>query len=225
MDLGVHLTLTSEWAHHCWAPLSTRSPASGLVDGDGYFWRSVAEVEQHLVPEAAETELRAQVEHALAAGLRPTHLDAHMAAAMLPALLPAHVRLAEEYGLWPVLPRSIRWAPEPGAYAAAVAALDAAGRPVADHCRGTLPVEAAALAPGWAGVVADLPAGVTHLALHATVPGGFAEIAPDHAWWRFREYEWLASGGLAALCTLHGVEVMGCREMQDRWRTRAPGLR
>ncbi len=225
MDLGVHLTLTSEWAHHRWAPLSTRSPASGLVDGDGYFWRSVADVERHLVPEAAEAELRAQVEHALAAGLRPTHLDAHMAAAMLPALLPAHVRLADEYGLWPVLPRSIRWAPEPGAYAAAVAALDAAGRPVADHCRGTLPVEAAALAPGWAGVIAGLPAGVTHLALHATAPGNFAEVAPDHAGWRFREYEWLAKGGLAALCALHGVAVMGCREMQDRWRTTAPGLR
>ncbi|MGI4951887.1 MAG: hypothetical protein ACRYGM_08780, partial [Janthinobacterium lividum] len=115
--------------------------------------------------------------------------------------------------------------PEPGAYAAAVAALDAAGRPVADHCRGTLPVLAEALAPGWAGVIADLPAGITHLALHATVPGGFAQVAPDHAGWRFREYEWLAGGGLAALCALHGVGVMGCREMQDRWRTTAPGLR
>ena len=225
MDLGVHLTLTSEWAHHRWAPLSTCSPASGLVDGDGYFWRSVAEVERHLVPEAAEAELRAQVERAVSAGLRPTHLDAHMAAAMLPALLPAHVRLGEEYGLWPVLPRSIRWAPEPGAYAAAVAALDAAGRPVADHCRGTLAVEAEALAPGWAGVIAGLPEGITHLALHATVPGEFAQVAPDHAGWRFREYEWLAAGGLAALCVRHGVEMMGCREMQDRWRTTAPKLR
>ena len=216
-DLGVHLTLTSEWAHHRWAPLSTRSPASGLVDPDGYFWRTVDDVARHLVPEAAEAELRTQIERALHAGLRPTHLDAHMAAAMLPALLPAHVRLAEEYGMWPVLPRSIRWAPEPDAYAAAVAALDAAGRPVADHCRGTLPVEAEALAPGWAAVAAALPPGVTHLALHATVPGGFADIAPDHAGWRFREYGWLASGGLAALCARHGVAVVGCREMQALW--------
>ena len=219
LDLGVHLTLTSEWAHHRWAPLSTRSPASGLVDADGYFWRSVAEVERHLVPEAAEAELRAQVERALEAGLRPTHLDAHMAAAMLPALLPAHVRLGEEYGLWPVLPRSIRWAPDPTAYAAFIAALDRAGRPVADHCRGTLPVEAGALAPGWARVVAELPPGVTHLALHATVPGDFAAIAPDHAGWRFREYEWLAAGGLAELCTRHGVALLGCRAVQALWRT------
>ncbi len=225
VDLGVHLTLTSEWAHHRWAPLSTRSPASGLVDGDGYFWRSVAEVERHLVPEAAEAELRAQIERALAAGLHPTHLDAHMAAAMLPALLPAHVRLAEEYGLWPVLPRSIRWAPEPDAYDAAVAALDAAGRPVVDHCRGTLAVEADALAPGWAGVIAGLPPGVTHLALHATVPGEFAQVAPDHAGWRFREYEWLAAGGLAALCSRHGVAALGCRGMQELWRATAGGAR
>lgn len=225
LDLGVHLTLTSEWAHHRWAPLSTRSPASGLVDGDGYFWRSVADVGRHLVPEAAEAELRAQVERALQAGLRPTHLDAHMAAAMLPALLPAHVRLGEEYGFWPVLPRSITWAPDPAAYAAAVAALDAAGRPVADHCRGTLPVEAGVLAPGWEGVVAGLPPGVTHLALHATVPGGFAEVAPDHAGWRFREYGWLAAGGLAALCARHGVAVLGCRAVQALWRTDAPAAR
>ncbi len=217
LDLGVHLTLTSEWAHHRWAPLSTRSPASGLIDPDGFFWRDVASVARHLVPEAAEAELRAQIERALAAGLRPTHLDAHMAAAMLPELLPAHVRLGEEYGLWPVLPRSITWAPEPEAYRATVAALDAAGRPVVDHCRGTLAVAADALAPGWAAVVRDLPPGVTHLALHATTPGE-AGLPPDHAGWRVQEFEWLASGGLAGLCAAHGVAVLGCRAMQDRWR-------
>jgi len=225
LDLGVHLTLTSEWAHHRWAPLSTRSRASGLIDDDGFFWRDVASVARHLVPEAAEAELRAQIDRALAAGLRPTHLDAHMAAAMLPGLLPAHVRLGEEYGLWPVLPRSIRWAPDPDAYQAAVAALDAAGRPVADHCRGTLAVEADALAPGWQAVVAALPPGVTHLALHATVPGGFAGIAPGHAGWRFREYEWLAGGGLSALCDACGVALLGCRAVQALWRTSGPGPR
>lgn len=109
------------------------------------------------------------------------------------------------------------------AYAAAVAALDAAGRPVADHCHGTLPVEAGALAPGWATVIKGLQQGVTHLALHATVPGWFAQIAPDHAGWRFREYDWLASGGLAALCDRHGVAVLGCRVMQDLWQDAAAG--
>ena len=105
LDLGVHLTLTSEWLHYRWRPLSTTSRASGLIDEEGYFWRDVASLRAHLVPEAAEAELRAQIERAIAAGLRPTHIDAHMAAAMLPELIDLHVRLAFDYGLVPVLPR------------------------------------------------------------------------------------------------------------------------
>lgn len=217
LDLGVHLTLTSEWPGLRWAPVSTCSRASGLLDDDGYFPRDVAALRRQLVPEAAEAELRAQVERALAAGLRPTHLDAHMAAAMLPELLGAHVRLARDYGLWPVLPRSIGWAPDPAAYAAAVVALDMAGLPVADHCRGTLPVPAGALAEGWRAVIDALPDGVTHLALHATAPGEFAATAPDHAEWRFAEYAWLAGGGLARMLAEADVAVLGCRAMQALW--------
>lgn len=217
LDLGIHLTLTSEWAGYRWAPVSTTSRASGLIDDDGYFWRDVDSLRRHMVPDAAEAELRAQIDRALARGMRPTHIDAHMAAAMLPNLLDAHVRLGREYGLWPVLPRSITWAPDQAAYRAAVAALDRAGGPVVDHCRGTLPVERDALAPGWRHVVASLPPGVTHLALHATTPGEFASIAPDHAAWRFNEHEFLAAGGLRDACAAAGMAMLGCRAFQDAW--------
>lgn len=181
LDLGVHLTLTSEWSACRWAPLSTVSPASGLIDPDGYFWRDVDSLRRHLVPEAAELELRTQIERALAAGMTPTHLDAHMAAAMLPELLEAHVRLGREYGLVPVLPRSIGWAPDLESYRAAVAELDRAGAPVFDHCRGTLAISREHLEEGWRTLVADLPPGITHLALHCTAPGEFESMAAAHA--------------------------------------------
>src|SRR5437660_816795 len=74
LDLGVHLTLTSEWQHYRWRPLSTTSRASGLIDDDGYFWRDVAGLRAHLVPEAAEAELRTQIEYASAAGRHPPHI-------------------------------------------------------------------------------------------------------------------------------------------------------
>lgn len=217
LDLGVHLTLTSEWSACRWAPVSTASRASGLIDDDGYFWRDLSGLRRHLVPEAAEAELRAQVERAVAAGLRPTHLDAHMAAAMLPELLDAHVRLGREYGLVPVLPRSIDWAPDPARFRAAVDALDHAGMPVFDHCRGTLAVDADALEPGWRALVASLPEGVTHLALHCTAPGEFASMAPAHAGWRFRERALLARGVLRDLCAEAGIAVVGTRAVQRLW--------
>lgn len=148
LDVGVHLMLTSEWDACRWPPISTVSRASGLIDGDGYFWRDLDSVRRHLVPEAAEMELQAQVDCAIASGIRLTYIDAHMAVVMLPDLLDAHVRLGQEYGMFPVLPRFITCAPDHAAYQATLRALDAQGAPVIDHCRGTLPVGRDELAHG-----------------------------------------------------------------------------
>lgn len=223
LDIGVHLTLTSEWRGYRWAPLSTRSRASGLLDDDGYFWPDVASLRRHLVVEAAEAELRAQVERAVVAGLRPTHLDAHMAAAMLPELLPVHVRLAEEHGLWPVLPRSIGWAPDPAAYRATLAWLDCDHLPVADHCRGTFAVPAEQLAGRWQALVDELPAGVTHLALHTMVPSDFVAVAADHDAWRTAEYALFRAGTVASMLERAGVAAVGCRAIQALWRRQMSG--
>jgi predicted glycoside hydrolase/deacetylase ChbG (UPF0249 family) len=218
LDLGIHLTLTSEWAQYRWRPLSTTSRASGLIDADGYFWRDVASLKAHLVPEAAEAELRAQIDVALAAGIAPTHIDAHMAAAMLLGLLDAHVRLGKDYGLVPVLPRAIRWAPDPAAYAATIAALDTAGLPVIEHFRGTLPVPAEETRQRYRDTILALPAGVTHFALHATAPGEIEAIAPEHAGWRTREYALFAAGAVAQWCAEAGVTPIGYRDIQKLWR-------
>ena len=217
LDLGVHLTLTSEWEHYRWAPVSTMSQASGLIDDDGYFWRDVASLRRNLVPEAAEAELRAQIERAQSVGINPTHIDAHMGAAMLPELLDCHVRLGHDYGLVPVLPRKIRFAPDPQSYEATVAALERAGLPVVDEIRGTLPVAAEAVAPGYRKLVEELPAGVTHFALHCTAPGDVEAITPQHAPWRTNEYALFASGSVAEWCAALGVVPIGYRDIQRLW--------
>jgi hypothetical protein len=217
LDLGIHLTLTSEWAGYRWRPISTVSYASGLLDDDGYFWHDVASLRQHLVPEAAEAELRAQIERARSAGLKPTHIDAHMAAAMVPELLDLHVRLGDEYGLVPVLPRIIRFAPDAESYAAAVAQLDAAGRPVIDYIRGTLPVTTEAVEPRYREVIQNLPSGVTHFALHCTTPGEIEAINPRHAAWRTNEYALFASGAVADWCAAEEIRLIGYRDIQRLW--------
>jgi predicted glycoside hydrolase/deacetylase ChbG (UPF0249 family) len=78
VDMGVHLDLTCEWDMYRWGPISTREPGSGLIDGEGYLYRTSQEVQQHGDAEAVSCELQAQVERALAAGIDVTHVDTHM---------------------------------------------------------------------------------------------------------------------------------------------------
>lgn len=77
-DIGVHLTLTSEWKTYRWGPVSDASKIPGLIDPDGKFYHEVPEVVMHASAKEVETEIRAQIEKAIALGHRPTHIDTHM---------------------------------------------------------------------------------------------------------------------------------------------------
>src|SRR5438105_2235659 len=59
-DVGVHLTLTSEWDDYRWRPLSPRHRVRSLVDGDGYFWKTADLVAAYCDPYEAEIEMQAQ---------------------------------------------------------------------------------------------------------------------------------------------------------------------
>lgn len=98
-DVGVHLTLNSEWDAFRWSPLSTHNPASGLIDDGGYFHSRSAPTQEHATPHAVESELTAQVERALASGFAITHMDTHMLTLHHPRLLPSYVRVAEKFRL------------------------------------------------------------------------------------------------------------------------------
>jgi len=77
-DIGVHLTLTSEWKNYRWGPLSEAVKVPGLIDPEGKFWHEVPQVVMHASAKEVETEIRAQIEKAISLGHRPTHIDTHM---------------------------------------------------------------------------------------------------------------------------------------------------
>jgi chitin disaccharide deacetylase len=77
-DLGLHLTLTSEWDTYRWGPVAFRASVPSLVDANGYFYPDQAQLVAHAKPQEVEIELRAQIDRAKAMGLEPSHLDAHM---------------------------------------------------------------------------------------------------------------------------------------------------
>jgi len=98
VDMGVHLTLTSEWEGYRWSPISTGNPESGLMDHEGYFHRRAPELHDEAKKTAVYIELKAQIERAIAAGINITHIDTHMLA-IYPAYIDIYLRLADEFGV------------------------------------------------------------------------------------------------------------------------------
>jgi hypothetical protein len=78
LDLGLHLTLTSEWRTYRWGPVAPRAEVPALCDKRGYLWPSALEVAFRASPAEVEREVRAQIDRALALGVRPGHMDTHM---------------------------------------------------------------------------------------------------------------------------------------------------
>lgn len=98
-DLGLHLTLTSEWRSYRWGPAASRNEVPGLLGPDGNLWPDVPFVAKHATAGEVETEIRAQIERALKAGIHPTHLDSHMGTLFIPAYFPVYIKVAREYRL------------------------------------------------------------------------------------------------------------------------------
>jgi hypothetical protein len=78
LDIGLHLTHTSEWKGYRWGPLSGASVVPGLSDHHGNLWDNVADVVAHATPQEIEIEVSTQIKKARMMGLEPTHLDTHM---------------------------------------------------------------------------------------------------------------------------------------------------
>jgi chitin disaccharide deacetylase len=99
-DLGLHLTLTSEWATYRWDGLAPTDKVPSLYDPDGTLPNDEGIVAKRAKPEEVERELRAQVDRALALGIKPTHLDSHMGALFTtPAMFNVYTKVAHDYHL------------------------------------------------------------------------------------------------------------------------------
>jgi predicted glycoside hydrolase/deacetylase ChbG (UPF0249 family) len=105
IDIGIHLTLNSEWKTYRWRPVLPPEKVPGLVDPEGYLWRSVEDTLKHASAAEVEAECRAQIQRALSLGLKPTHLDTHMGTVVAkPEFLDVYLKLGKEFGLPVMLP-------------------------------------------------------------------------------------------------------------------------
>jgi predicted neuraminidase/predicted glycoside hydrolase/deacetylase ChbG (UPF0249 family) len=99
-DIGVHLTLTSEWKTWRWGTVTDSSQVPGLIDREGKMWKSVREVVMNATPQEVEVEIRAQIDKMRALGLEPTHIDTHMGTLYgSPEFVKVFLKVAQEYGI------------------------------------------------------------------------------------------------------------------------------
>ncbi len=99
-DLGLHLTLTSEWKTYRWGPVSPKDKVPSLFDPSGYLYPDTPQASGILKADEVEREIRAQIERANAMGIHLTHLDSHMGALFSrPDLFAVYVKVAHEYKL------------------------------------------------------------------------------------------------------------------------------
>ena len=211
-DVGVHLTVNAELELYRWGPI-TQAPS--LLDGDGGFPRTLADVWDHADLDEIRRELRAQVERAIIWGFDVSHLDSHMAALELrPEFFDIYLELALDFGLPLRLPSA--------------SAERAAGFPLRRLAaeEGVLFPDHLVRAPGRGlrkgleRTLFDLQPGVTEIDAHPAVDSPeLRALAPDWAL-RVDDHDVLVHDhGVRALAERAGVELIGYRPLREAMRS------
>ena len=107
MDVGVHLTMTSEWNLYKWGGVTSSDEIASLLDKNGYFYPSVEELGKVAKGLDAEKELRAQIDKVISYGVKPSHIDTHMGSVLAnPELIKVYLTLSDEFQLPVLFPRA-----------------------------------------------------------------------------------------------------------------------
>lgn len=212
-DLGLHLTLTSEWTTFRWGPVSSRDRVPSLLDETGYLHITEDVAAARMNPSEAETEIRAQIERARAFGIRFTHFDSHMRTLLQkPELLEILLRVGRDYkvpvGVWREIAQRPDFAPLFREDDVVIDWLETIGPDVAPD----------KWAEYYANVIRNLKPGVTEIVVHTGYDHPEMRGATDDHpnWgsaWRQREYDVLTSDAFRALLQEQGVKMITYREI------------
>jgi predicted glycoside hydrolase/deacetylase ChbG (UPF0249 family) len=212
-DLGLHLTLTSEWETYRWGSVAPADKVPSLLDSAGTFPNDEKLVAARANVVEVERELRAQVDRALALGIRPTHLDSHMGSLFTtPELIAVYVKVARAYHLpFLALRGDPRTAPQPPLSTNDVL-LDAvviAGPEVPrDQWKAF-----------YLKVIADLKPGLTELIVHlghddSELQAVTVNHEPYGSAWRQRDYDVMTSPEFKKALQDNHVILVTWRELQ-----------
>ena len=221
-DVGVHLTLTAEYPTFRWPALSSRDPSTGLLDNEGYLWRSREDAVRNVTVEAAEAEMRAQIDTALEAGIDVTHIDTHMGSVVHPKFLVSYLTLANEYGVPAFLPRITRERLEALAmgdaaddFMAILEKVDEAQVPVLDEIIIDTLVDLDDKAGFYREKIDGIGPGLTHLLFHPAINGEELQAIADTHLSRHADYLAWSKPETRQYIADAGIKQIGYRELRS----------
>jgi predicted glycoside hydrolase/deacetylase ChbG (UPF0249 family) len=213
-DLGLHLTLTSEWTSFRWGPVSSRDKVSSLLDKDGYFRLTETEAAEQADPKQVEMEITAQIERARSLGIQPTHLDSHMGT------------LYENKELFEVFLRVARSQKLPVRVAKTwftrADFLSSVLSPDDVYIDRTLDITPAVAPQDWAKFYSDalakLEPGVTEVVIHlayddAEMRGATSDHPAWGAAWRQRDFQFFTSDAFRKVLQENNIKLITWREL------------
>jgi len=212
-DLGLHLTLTSEWETYRWGSVESADKVSSLLDAAGTFPNDEKLVAANAKPIEVEREIRAQINRALSLGIHPTHLDSHMGSLFTtPELIATYVKIAHEYHLpFLAIKGSALAAPQAGITARDVlldAVIIAGGEVPRDQWK-----------TFYLNAIANLKPGLTEIIVHlghddSELQAVMVNHEPYGSAWRQRDYDVMTSPEFKKALQDNHVILVTWKELQ-----------
>jgi chitin disaccharide deacetylase len=217
-DLGLHITLTSEWEQYKWGPVTAKNLVPGLVNARGFFYPATDSVTLYGNAAEVETEIRNQVKRAIQFGIDPTHLDAHMGTAFSKAdFFRAYLKVAAEYRIPAFIPAGLLQAHQLSADS-----LKAAGQVIVDEVLSAGPEhKQEGFKKFYTEAIKKIRPGLTYLIIHTAYDTDeMKAITINHPdWgsaWRQMDFDFFTSKDCEALLKQQNIYVISWREIRDK---------
>ena len=234
LDIGLHLTLTSEWQTYRWPAVLPEDSVPGLIDGDHMLWHEVRQVAGSASAAEVEQEIRAQLEKSIALGYRPNHIDTHMGTLFARVdYARAFMKVAQEYNI----PANVIDFANPEV----VAKFRAKGYPVDDEMLALIENYSLPKLDNFTWVpkgdsyeqvrdkffalVKSLDAGLTEIVFHPTVPSARIKSGAIMNAWRQRQWEaeLFADPEVQRFFEKEGIVFTNWKEIMQRFEQRQVG--
>ena len=105
IDLGVHLTVTSEWKIHKWGGILPKNDIQSLLNSQNNFYWNKRKFTKYQKLDQLYNELQAQVDLAISMGMNVSHIDSHEGALFFdPDVFKTYLKIAEDNNLLAFVP-------------------------------------------------------------------------------------------------------------------------